>query len=182
MTRRVAVFMDGSNLLSSLGRIGLGYPNLGRLISHLIGGDALVRARFYSAPPINAPAGPTQINYYAHWMRFAAAHRNVPHLDFYRGYRDKEGKEKAVDVALAVDLLYGACRSLFDRAIVVGGDGDHQYAIEVAKRIVDINVIVIERQRYSGMRRTGVSIKELKRGDLVALKVCTGRRLAPPPV
>ena len=160
--------MDGSNLLGSLSRIALGYPNLARLIGLLLGSDVLAYARFYAAPPINAPAGPRRINYYAHWMPFVAANRNVPGLDFYHGYRDKEGKEKSVDVALACDLMHGACTGAFDRAIVVGGDGDHQYAVNLAKGLVTVNVAVIERQRYSGMKRTGVAIQVLTRNDLIA--------------
>jgi uncharacterized LabA/DUF88 family protein len=178
---RVGLFIDGSNLLSSLARIDLGYPNLRRLLDHLIAGESLVHARFYGAPPVNAPAGRSQINYYAHWMRFVAAQRTVPMLDFYHGYRDKLGKEKSVDVALAVDLLFGACRDIFDRAIVVGGDGDHQYAVEVAKTLVPVAVVVIEGQRYSGMKRTGVNIRELKRADIVKLRICANGYLAPTP-
>jgi uncharacterized LabA/DUF88 family protein len=180
MKVRVGLFIDGSNLLSSLARIGLGYPNLRRLLDHLIAGDSLVHARFYGAPPVNAPAGRSQINYYAHWMRFVAAQRTVPVLDSYHGYRDKLGKEKSVDVALAVDLLFGACRRIFDRAIVVGGDGDHQYAVEVAKTLAPL-VVVIEGQRYSGMKRTGVNIRELKRADIVKLGICANGSLAPTP-
>ena len=92
-TARVAVLIDGSNLLGALSRIGLGYPNLRRLTTHLIGTDSLAFARCYGAPPVNAPAGPAKINYYAHWMRFAAAHRSMTGLDFYRGYREVDGKE-----------------------------------------------------------------------------------------
>jgi len=179
---RVAVLMDGSNLLGSLNRIDVGYPALGRLVATLTGADPLTFARFYGAPPVNAPAGPSQINYYALWMRFIAANRNVPGLDFYRGYREKDGKEKAVDVALAVDLIHGTCTGRFDRAIVVGGDGDHQYAVEVAKQLTDLTVVVIEGQKYSGMKRTGVPIRELTRADLLALQICAAGSLTPVPL
>ncbi len=175
---RVAVFIDGSNLLGALTRLGLGYPNLESLIALIRGADAVVHARFYAAPPINAPAGPAQVNYYAHWMRFVAANRGVPGLDFYRGYREKNGKEKSVDVALAVDLIHGACTGCFDRAVLVGGDGDHQYAVDVAKRLVPVEVLVMEGQKYSGMKRTGVRIQELTRSDLVALNICAAGKLA----
>lgn len=181
-TARVAVLIDGSNLLGSLSRIGLGYPNLQRLIAHLIGGDSLAFARCYGAPPVNAPAGPSKINYYAHWMRFAAAHRAMTGLQFYRGYREVDGKEKSVDVALAVDLVFGACSGSFDRAIVVGGDGDHKYAVEVAKRLVPIDVVVIERQKHSGMKQTGVPITMLMRADLLTLGICAAGNLSPTPI
>jgi uncharacterized LabA/DUF88 family protein len=182
-SERVGVFIDGSNLLGSLSRISVGYPNLQRLITHLIGKNPLVDACFYGAPPVNAPQGTKQINYYPHWMRFVAAHRNTPGLKFYYGYREKDGKEKAVDVALAVDLMRGACKRTLDRAIVVGGDGDHQYAVEeAAKEIVQLSVIVVERQKYSGMKRTGVPIQELTRAELLSFGICAPGNLAQTPI
>jgi uncharacterized LabA/DUF88 family protein len=180
--KRIAVLMDGSNLLSSLGRIGLGYPNLERFIAALVGAEVLASARFYGAPPVNVPIGPSQTNYYQHWMKFMAANRNVAGLGFYRGYREKNGREKAVDVALAVDLIHGAHIGAFDRAVVVGGDGDHQYAVEVAKGLSDLTVVVVEQQKYSGMKRTGVPIRELSRNDLLSLQICAPGVLAPVPV
>jgi hypothetical protein len=116
---RVAILIDGSNLIGSLDRAELGYPALQPLIEYLRESDDLSYARFYGAPPIRQP-------WRGRWRAFIAANRHVEGLDFFAGYRHaSDGREKAVDVALATDLLYGIIANHFDRVVVIGGDGDH---------------------------------------------------------
>jgi hypothetical protein len=97
---RVAILIDGSNFLAQLDRCGLSYPALRPLISWIQGLDQLVYARFYSAPQLLEP-------FQSRWQAFREANRHIVGLDFFQGYRDQENREKVIDVALAVDLIYG---------------------------------------------------------------------------
>jgi len=135
--RRVAILIDGSNFIGSLYRADLGYPALAPLIADLAGADDLSYARFYGAPPPREP-------WRNRWHMFVAANRHVRGLDFFQGYRHAStAEEKAVDVALATDLLYGRIANHFDRVAVIGGDGDYVYALKIAKTVgfQDLDVI-----------------------------------------
>ncbi|HEV3157381.1 MAG TPA: hypothetical protein VGZ00_08575 [Candidatus Baltobacteraceae bacterium] len=52
---RIAILIDGSNLVGALGRGELGYPALAPLVAKLRGEDTLALARFYKAPTHNEP-------------------------------------------------------------------------------------------------------------------------------
>ena len=126
LVNRVAILIDGSNFLAQLDRCGLGYPALAPLVSWIRGTDDLVYARFYSAPQDLEP-------FRSGWQRFRSANRHVAGLDFFQGYRDRQNREKVIDVALAVDLIYGCANNHFDRVALVGGDADHHYAVKIAR-------------------------------------------------
>lgn len=122
---RVAIFIDGSNLIAALDRAGLGYPALAPLIEEIRQKDELVLARFYACPPPKEP-------WKSRFLAMQHANRHIKGLEFFQGYRNAAGHEKVVDVALAVDLIYGVSHNCFDRADIIGGDGDHLYAIKIA--------------------------------------------------
>ena len=105
--RRVAILIDGSNFLAQLEDCDLGYPALKPLIARLQGSDELAYARFYGAPP-------QMREYQARWQAFRDANRHILGLDWFQGYRNIDGQEKAIDVALAVDLIYGCKTNHFD--------------------------------------------------------------------
>jgi NYN domain-containing protein len=172
--RRVAVLIDGSNFIGSLYRADLGYPALAPLIAYLAGGDDLSFARFYGAPPPREP-------WLHRWRMFVAANRCVRGLDFFQGYRHaSSGEEKAVDVALATDLLYGKIANHFDRVAVIGGDGDYVYALKVAKTIVSVRVYLIERSA-KGLANARVPYTVLEPGRLIAAGICDPRAGSPVP-
>lgn len=152
---RVAVLIDGSNFLAELERCDLGYPALLPLIRQLQGKDELTYARFYSAPPITEP-------FKGQWLSFRAANRHIPELSFFLGYRS-DGKEKAIDVALAVDLIYGCATNHFDRVSVVGGDGDHLYALKVAKSMGKaVRVFLMPGQQSGDLVAAGIPFAYLE--------------------
>ncbi len=172
--RRVAVLIDGSNFIGSLYRADLGYPALAPLIAHLAGTDDLSYARFYGAPPPREP-------WLRRWRMFVAANRCVRGLDFFQGYRHaSSGEEKAVDVALATDLLYGKIANHFDRVAVIGGDGDYVYALKVAKTVVGIRVYLIERSA-KGLANARIPYAVLEPATLIALGICDPRAGSPVP-
>ena len=172
--RRVAVLIDGSNFIGSLYRADLGYPALAPLITYLAGADDLSYARFYGAPPPREP-------WLRRWRMFVAANRCVRGLDFFQGYRHaSSGEEKAVDVALATDLLYGKIANHFDRVAVIGGDGDYIYALKVAKTVVSVRVYLIERSA-KGLANARVPYTVLEPESLIAFGICDPQAGSPVP-
>ena len=163
---RLAILIDGSNFLSQLDSCDLSYPALLPLLQRLHGSHELVYARFYSAPQSIDP-------YRANWQSFRSANRHVNRLDWFQGFRNREGGEKAVDVALAVDLVYGCAYDHFDRAIVIGGDGDHSYAFKVANLVRGrVFVYLMPNQPSEILRDLGVAYKYFSVAELLQWGVC----------
>lgn len=60
----------------------------------------------------------------------------TPRLTFFKGHRSPtSGKEKGVDVHLAVDMVRHAFRREYDEAILVTGDADLIYPLEVVQAL-----------------------------------------------
>ena len=72
--------------------------------------------------------------------------KQIPNLFFFRGYRSKtSGKEKEVDVKLAVDIVDLAHLNKYDEIILITGDADFMEALKVSQRIgKHTSVICIE--------------------------------------
>jgi uncharacterized LabA/DUF88 family protein len=159
---RVAILIDGSNFLAELDRCGLSYPALGPLISWIQGTDELVYARFYSAPQLLEP-------FQSRWQAFRAANRHIAGLDFFQGYRDKANREKVIDVALAVDLIYGCAYDHFDRVAIVGGDADHHYAVKVARSMRKfVRVWLMPAQPSSNLALEKIAYYRMSAPDLLS--------------
>lgn len=60
--------------------------------------------------------------------------KNCQEVTFFKGHFSGAGKEKGVDVKLAVDMAIGACSDLYDEAIIMTGDADLKYGVEIAKQ------------------------------------------------
>jgi hypothetical protein len=173
--RRVAILIDGSNFIGSLYRAHLGYPALAPLIAYLADGDDLSYARFYGAPPTRQP-------WKERWQMFVAANRHVRGLDFFQGYRHaSNGEEKAIDVALATDLLYGKIANHFDRVAVIGEDGDHVYALKVAKTVVSLRVYLIG-STSRGLANARVPFTVIQPTELIARGICDPHAGLPVPM
>lgn len=60
--------------------------------------------------------------------------KSIPNLEFYKGHRSPaSGKEKGVDVHLAVDLVRHAFENKCRTIVIMTGDADLSYPVEVAK-------------------------------------------------
>jgi NYN domain len=172
---RAIVLIDGSNVIGALGRAGLGYPALQPLLRHVLQNEDLVSARFYGNPPPTEP-------WAGRWKSFASANRHVARLDWFQGYRQKiTREEKAVDVAIATDLFHACITGSADKAILIGGDGDHLYALQVAKAFIPIHVYVIETQPTKLLARMRIPFTVLRAADLVAARICDRPSGAPVP-
>jgi hypothetical protein len=163
---RIAILIDGSNFLAQLDSCDLGYPALSPLIVQLLRGGDLSFARFYGAPPLHS-------QYQARWQAFRDANRHIVGLDWFHGFRNADGTEKAVDVALAVDLVYGCKTNHFDLAMVIGGDGDHAYAFKVAMECrKKLLVHLMPGQPSSLLAELHIPFKYFTVADLLAWGVC----------
>ena len=172
--RRVAVLIDGSNFIGSLYRADLGYPALAPLITFFAGRDALSYARFYGAPPPREP-------WRRRWQAFVAANRHIRGLDFFQGYRHaSSGEEKAIDVALATDLLYGKIANHFDRVSVIGGDGDYVYALKLARTVISVRVYLIG-SASKALSRARVPFTVLQPAELIQRGICNPPAGSPVP-
>jgi hypothetical protein len=118
--RRVAIFVDGSNLYRSLRERGLLPVDMTKLAWTLARGRP-ASMRFYTAP-FRRHEGFVKSLEARGWI--------VVH-----GHLSREGGEKGVDVALAVDLLLAAAGGLYDEAVLVSGDGDLARAVEAAREL-----------------------------------------------
>jgi NYN domain len=163
---RVVVLMDGSNVIGAMGRAGLGYPALARLLAHVVQNDDLVSARFYGNPPPTEP-------WAGRWKTFMSANRRVPKLDWFQGYRQKHTREeKAVDVAIVTDLFHAYIAGRADKAIVIGGDGDHLYALHVARNCIPLHVYVIETQPTKMLANMKIPFTVLTASEILAVGIC----------
>ncbi|WP_448377647.1 NYN domain-containing protein [Fervidobacterium sp.] len=127
---RVAVFVDGSNLYVELRRRGFLPVDMTALAWTLAGGRP-ASMRFYTAP-------------------FAKGHEAFTHTLQKKGWLVVEGRstprgEKGVDVGLAVDLVLAAAGGLYDRAVLISGDGDLVRAVEAAREL-GLEVVVAQFQ------------------------------------
>ncbi|MCL5431897.1 MAG: NYN domain-containing protein [Patescibacteria group bacterium] len=61
--------------------------------------------------------------------------KEISGLYFYKGHRSPtSGKEKGVDVHLALDLVYNAFLKKCNQVVIVTGDADLVYSLEIAKK------------------------------------------------
>jgi uncharacterized LabA/DUF88 family protein len=118
--RRVAVFVDGSNLYRSLRERGLLPVDMTKLAWRLAGGRP-ASMRFYTAP----------FRRHEGFVKSLEARGWI----VVQGHLSREGGEKGVDVALAVDLLLAAAGGIYDEAVLVSGDGDLARAVEAAREL-----------------------------------------------
>jgi hypothetical protein len=158
--------MDGSNVIGAMGRADLGYPALALLIPHVLHKDDLGSARFYGNPPPSEP-------WAGRWKAFMSANRHVRGLDWFQGYRSKRtGEEKAVDVAIIADLFDAYIAGSAEKAIVIGGDGDHLYGLQIARRYIPIHVYVIEGQPTRLLRYLKIPFTVLTRAAILTAGIC----------
>ena len=132
-SRRVAIFIDGSNLYHSLeencGRYDL---NFHAFAQKLAAGRTMFRTYYYNVlqDPERSPQG------YQDQQKFLTALYNTPYLEVRLGGAKMRGAatvQKGVDIMIAIDLLRFAWEDRYDVAVLVSGDGDFAYAVQTVK-------------------------------------------------
>jgi uncharacterized LabA/DUF88 family protein len=73
-------------------------------------------------------------------------------VTFHKGHFSGSGKEKGVDVQLAVDMVVAACTGAVDEAIIMTGDADLKYAVQTSVRFsVPVHIAAIASPYPFGM-------------------------------
>ncbi len=91
---------------------------------------------FYGTYMREDPSRPAadQLTVRAQKMFFDSA-KNVAKVVFYEGHFSGGGKEKGVDVRLAVDMVFEATQGKYQEAAIMTGDADLTYAVEKVRGI-----------------------------------------------
>lgn len=135
MNDRVAIFIDGSNLYHSLKnnfkRVDL---NFAEFTKKLCGQRRLIRTYYYNVLQDSIPKGEGV----REQQEFLDTLRKMPYLELRLGTTKlSQGVpvERGIDVMLATDLLYFASNNTYDIAILVSGDSDFSYTLQVVKNM-----------------------------------------------
>lgn len=151
MKNRTFLFIDGSNLYA--GQYELfgpdSYVNFSKFISIIE--DKLKtsfdKIYFYTSySPV--PKKPTrkQKLYLKNEAFFYRSVKQTKNIIFFTGYRSKtSGKEKEVDVKLAVDIVDFAHRNMYNQMYLMSGDADFMEALFTIRRLYKkIEVLCLE--------------------------------------
>jgi len=138
--KKAYLFIDGSNLYGA--QYKLFGPEkylsfslfLGQIESKLkIKFDKIYFYASYS-PKLKSPTRKQKL-YLKNEALFYRSVRKLKKVVFFRGYRSKtSGKEKEVDVKLAVDIVDFAHRDKYQKLFLLSGDADFMHALFIAKR------------------------------------------------
>ena len=127
---RVCVFIDGSNLFFAMinRKINADF-DYGKFVAKLVGNNRkLIRTYYYDAPVKKND----DFKRYKNQQRFFSKLNRIEYLDIRYG-RIERGRQKGVDVKLAVDMIDYAINNCYDTAILVSGDSDLVSAVELVK-------------------------------------------------
>lgn len=136
MSEKVAIFIDGANLLHGLkqdfDRIDLDFEVL---VKKLCADRSLTRVYYYTA----LPPQERDPERYQKQQKFLNALERKRYFTVVLGRLEiRPGGiyvEKGVDINLAVDLLDLAYHNTYDTAIIVSGDGDFSGAVKIVQRM-----------------------------------------------
>jgi uncharacterized LabA/DUF88 family protein len=135
MNERVAIFIDGSNLYHSLKNNFKRFDlNFGEFTKKLCGSRQLIRTYYYNVLQ-EAGKGAEGSR---EQQEFLETLRKTPYLELRLGTTKlSQGipVERGIDVMLATDLLYFAANNTYDTAVLVSGDSDFNYTVQVVKNM-----------------------------------------------
>lgn len=130
------LFIDGSNLYGGLAELlepGQ-YVDFAQLLKVIEKDLPVNLVRFYGT---YMQIDPSKSAAYALSVKaqkaFFDSAKNHPKVKFVKGHFSGSGKEKGVDVMLAVDMALGAATNLYDEAVIMTGDADLTYGAKMAK-------------------------------------------------
>lgn len=164
MATRVFLFIDGSNLYAGQFELFghsryLSFPNF---IDQI---ERKLKVKFsqiyfyasYSPKPKKLTRKAKQ--YLKNEALFYRSVRATKRVVFFKGYRSKtSGKEKEVDVKLAVDIVDFAHRGQYDSIYFFSGDADFMHALKIAERLSKrIHILALENRipyRFSFIYKT----------------------------
>ena len=139
--QRTFLFVDGSNLYA--GQYKLFGPKKYLDFSEFIRQIELKlkvefdKIYFYASysPKLKEPTKKQKL-YLRNEALFYRSVKKAKKVVFFKGYRSKtSGKEKEVDVKLAVDIVDFAHRNKYDQLFLFSGDADFMHAVVCARRL-----------------------------------------------
>ena len=134
--RRV-LFVDGSNLFGGISELlkPNQYIDFLALLAAIETDLPVEEVRFYGTymriDPLKSAAYRLRVGAQ---KAFFDGVKDCPKVRFFKGHFSGAGKEKGVDVQLAVDMALGACTNEYDEAVIMTGDADLKYGVEMAKK------------------------------------------------
>lgn len=136
---RINLYIDGTNLFIGLIQlVNAGQqPSFSDLLKSIIKLYEIDKTFFYASymiPTNYQKRGRKKlVNIEAKFYQEVKKSKN---LVFYKGHRSpSSGKEKGVDVHLAVDLIKDAFLDNFDQAVIMTGDSDLIYPVEIVRNL-----------------------------------------------
>jgi uncharacterized LabA/DUF88 family protein len=164
MHDRVAIFIDGSNLYHSLKnnfkRVDL---NFAEFTKKLVGARRLIRTYYYNV----LQDSNQRVEGSREQQDFLETLRKTPYLELRLGTTKlSQGVpvERGIDVMLATDLLYFAANNSYDIAILVSGDSDFGYSVQVVKDMgKHVEVAYFENAASRDLLNSADSLHELDR-------------------
>lgn len=135
--KRCLVVIDGSNFYFKLRDLGLGNLlefDFSGFVDFLLAGDKLFEAKYYVGAVKTGRSAKSK-KMHANQRRLLA-YLKKHKVKYYLGFLLKSDgvyKEKGVDVKMAVDILWGACKNEYDKVFLVSSDSDLIPAVEAAE-------------------------------------------------
>lgn len=134
-SKKIYLYIDGTNLFA--GQNDIFGPkrvlSFSFLVSQIKKKYQINKILFYASfTPHKPKRRPTR--FYTAEALFYQEVRQFPKLNFYKGHRSPtSGKEKGVDTHLAVDMVKDGFLGLYDEAIIMTGDADLIYPVEIVR-------------------------------------------------
>ena len=133
MNEKLAIFIDGSNLYHSLKNNFKRFDlNFGEFTKKLCGSRQLIRTYYYNVLQESSQRSEGS----REQQEFLETLHKTPYLELRLGTTKlSQGipVERGIDVMLATDLLYFAANNTYDTAVLVSGDSDFNYTVQVVK-------------------------------------------------
>lgn len=132
------LYIDGTNLFAGQNELFgpkkfLPFTALLKEINHLFRVD---RSYFYCSYMVPRNRSRQETILISNEAQFYRQARGTSGVVFYKGHRSPaSGKEKGVDVHLAVDIVRHAFQKECRRAVILTGDADLVYPLEIAKNL-----------------------------------------------
>ena len=87
--------------------------------------------------------------------KFFDSAKNCPKVSFFKGHFSGYGKEKGIDVKLALDMGIGACKNEFNNGVIMTGDADLKHAVIAAQSFdKKVDLLAIGSRFPFGIART----------------------------
>jgi uncharacterized LabA/DUF88 family protein len=148
---RAAVFIDGSSLVSCLSHLNWpAFIDPIHLSKKLAKNDDLVSIIYTLIYTFSTPHPNIPLDIKRQQQRYHDLLRTIEEISLDEGWRSPPHyEEKAVDVKLAINMVYTCCNDGFDICYVVSGDSDLAPAIEMVRGMSKEVVWVYFWDKYS---------------------------------